>query len=73
MGLIPKLESLPNFCSDASLAQYQQHHCVELGARAGEHTPPEVCANLIASMSAYIHNGAIREYLTNICHSNIAT
>ncbi|XP_060770777.1 laminin subunit beta-4 isoform X2 [Neoarius graeffei] len=59
MGLIPKLESLPNFCSDASLAQYQQHHCVELGARAGEHTPPEVCANLIASMSAYIHNGAI--------------
>ncbi|XP_058264408.1 laminin subunit beta-4 isoform X2 [Hemibagrus wyckioides] len=59
MGLIPKMESLPNFCSDASLAQYQQHRCVELGAQAGENTLPEVCEKLVASMSAYIHNGAI--------------
>lgn len=73
MGLIPKMESLPNFCSDAALAQYQQYHCVELGAQAGEHTLPEVCEKLVASMSAYIHNGAIREYPTNICHRNIAT
>lgn len=73
MGLIPKMESLPNFYSDATLAQYQQYRCVELGAQAGEHTLPEVCENLIASMSAYIHNGAIREYPMNICHSNIAT
>lgn len=60
------MESLPNFCSDAALAQYQQYRCVELGAQAGEQTLPEVCENLVASMSAYIHNGAIREYLTNI-------
>lgn len=72
MGLIPKMESLPNFCSDASLAQYQQHRCVELGAQAGENTLPDVCERLVASMSAYIHNGAIREYPTNIRHRNIA-
>ncbi|KAI5627047.1 laminin subunit beta-4 precursor, partial [Silurus asotus] len=59
MGLIPKMESLPNFCSDADLAQYQQYRCVELGAQVGEHTLPEVCEKLVASMSAYIHNGAI--------------
>ncbi|KAM9497011.1 laminin subunit beta-4 [Clarias gariepinus] len=59
MGLIPKMESLPNFCSDVTLTQYQHYRCVELGAQAGEQTLPEVCENLIASMSAYIHNGAI--------------
>lgn len=74
MGLIPKMESLPNFCSDVTLTQYQHYRCVELGAQAGEQTLPEVCENLIASMSAYIHNGAIRKYSTSRCntkHSNI--
>lgn len=59
MGLIPKIESLPNFCSEQALAQYQQYQCVELVERAGEHTLPEVCEQLVSSMSAYIHNGAI--------------
>uniref|UniRef100_A0AAR2JSM0 Laminin subunit beta 4 n=1 Tax=Pygocentrus nattereri TaxID=42514 RepID=A0AAR2JSM0_PYGNA len=59
MGLIPKVESLPNFCTEEALAQYQQYQCVELISRAGEHTLPEVCEKLVASMSAYIHNGAI--------------
>ncbi|KAI4872139.1 hypothetical protein NFI96_031073 [Prochilodus magdalenae] len=59
MGLIPKMESLPNFCSKEALAQYQQNQCVELDSRAGEHTRPEVCEKLVASMSAIIHNGAI--------------
>lgn len=64
MGLIPKMESLPNFCTEEALAQYQQYQCVELVARAGEHTLPVVCEQLVVSMSAYIHNGAICEYLS---------
>ncbi|XP_072529806.1 laminin subunit beta-4 [Salminus brasiliensis] len=59
MGLIPKMQSLPNFCSEQALAQYQQYQCVELVERAGKHTLPEVCEQLVSSMSAYIHNGAI--------------
>ncbi|XP_066523971.1 laminin subunit beta-4 [Hoplias malabaricus] len=59
MGLIPKIESLPSFCSGDALAQYQQYQCVELVSQAGEHTLPEVCEQLVGSMSAFIHNGAI--------------
>ncbi|XP_076863385.1 laminin subunit beta-4 [Brachyhypopomus gauderio] len=59
MGLVPKMESLPNFCSEQVLAQYEHYRCVELGVQAGAHTVPEVCERLVASMSAYIHNGAI--------------
>ncbi|XP_062856618.1 laminin subunit beta-4-like [Trichomycterus rosablanca] len=59
VGLLPKIESLPNFCSDTDLAQYQHYDCEKLGAQAGERTLPEVCERLFASISAYIHNGAI--------------
>ncbi|ROL46627.1 Laminin subunit beta-4 [Anabarilius grahami] len=59
VGLIPKVDSLPNFCSQSYLAQFQQYRCIELGAQAGEQTLPEVCEKLIGSMSAFIHNGAV--------------
>uniref|UniRef100_A0A8C1VN89 Laminin, beta 4 n=1 Tax=Cyprinus carpio TaxID=7962 RepID=A0A8C1VN89_CYPCA len=59
MGLIPKVDSLPNLCTQSYLAQFQQYRCIELGAQAGQHTLPEVCEKLIGSMSAFIHNGAV--------------
>uniref|UniRef100_A0A8C1P6P2 Laminin, beta 4 n=1 Tax=Cyprinus carpio TaxID=7962 RepID=A0A8C1P6P2_CYPCA len=59
MGLIPKVDSLPNLCTQPYLAQFQQYRCIELGAQAGQHTLPEVCEKLIGSMSAFIHNGAV--------------
>uniref|UniRef100_A0A4W4F1K0 Laminin subunit beta-1 n=1 Tax=Electrophorus electricus TaxID=8005 RepID=A0A4W4F1K0_ELEEL len=59
IGLVPKMESLLNFCSLEALAQYQHYRCVELGVQPGAGTIPEVCERLVASMSAYIHNGAI--------------
>ncbi|XP_051546192.1 laminin subunit beta-4 isoform X1 [Myxocyprinus asiaticus] len=59
VGLIPKVDSLPNFCSKSTLTQFQQYRCVELGAQVGEDTLPEVCEKLIGSISAIIHNGAV--------------
>lgn len=68
MGLIPKVDSLPNLCTQSYLAQFQQYRCIELGAQAGQHTLPEVCEKLIGSMSAFIHNGAVCEYRLNLHH-----
>ncbi len=68
MGLIPKVDSLPNFCTQSYQAQFQQYRCIELDAQAGEHTLPEVCEKLIGSMSAFIHNGAVCEYHLNVNH-----
>lgn len=67
MGLIPKVDSLPNFCSQ-SLSQFQQYRCIELGAQAGEQTLSEVCEKHIGSMSAFIHNGAVGEYHLKVHH-----
>lgn len=68
MGLIPKVDSLPNFCTQSYHAQFQQYRCIELGAQAGQHTLREVCEKLIGSMSAFIHNGAVCEYHLNLHH-----
>lgn len=62
------MDSLPNFCSQSYLAQFQQYRCIELGAQAGEQTLPEVCEKLIGSMSAFIHNGAVCEYHFKVHH-----
>ncbi|KAI7811799.1 laminin subunit beta-4 precursor [Triplophysa rosa] len=64
LGLIPKMDSLPNFCLKSHLAEFQQYRCIELGAQVGEHTLPKVCERLIGSISAFIHNGAV----TCNCH-----
>ncbi|CAM2098554.1 unnamed protein product [Caretta caretta] len=60
LGLIPRISSAENLCSQKDLDEYQQYHCVEIASEVGPHILPEVCARLTVSMSARIHNGAVR-------------
>ncbi|XP_051889579.1 laminin subunit beta-4 [Pristis pectinata] len=59
LGLIPRINSLENFCTEADLDEYRRYQCVEVASQVGPQTLPEVCEKLIASMSARIHNGAV--------------
>uniref|UniRef100_A0A8C3TFK0 Laminin subunit beta 4 n=1 Tax=Chelydra serpentina TaxID=8475 RepID=A0A8C3TFK0_CHESE len=59
LGLIPRISSVENLCSQKDLDEYQQYHCVEIASEVGPQILPEVCARLIVSMSARIHNGAV--------------
>ncbi|KAM6973327.1 laminin subunit beta-4 [Aplochiton taeniatus] len=60
MGLIPKMESVQDFCSQSELDLFKRFRCVELAAELGQQqTLPEQCESLIGSMSARINNGAI--------------
>uniref|UniRef100_A0A8C0HFF4 Laminin subunit beta 4 n=1 Tax=Chelonoidis abingdonii TaxID=106734 RepID=A0A8C0HFF4_CHEAB len=59
LALIPRISSVKNLCSQKDLDEYQQYHCVEIASEVGPHILPEVCARLIVSMSARIHNGAV--------------
>lgn len=63
LGLIPRISSAENLCSQKDLDEYQQYQCVEIASEVGPHILPEVCARLTVSMSARIHNGAVRKYL----------
>lgn len=58
MGLIPRIESVQDFCSQSDLDSFRRFRCIGLAA---ELSPlPEVCEGLINSMSARINNGAVR-------------
>ncbi|XP_010079491.1 PREDICTED: laminin subunit beta-4 [Pterocles gutturalis] len=59
LGLIPRIGSVENLCSEKDLDEYQKYHCVEIASEVGPHVLPEACARLIASLSARIHNGAV--------------
>uniref|UniRef100_A0A8C4RHI6 Laminin subunit beta-1 n=1 Tax=Erpetoichthys calabaricus TaxID=27687 RepID=A0A8C4RHI6_ERPCA len=59
MGLIPRIESLQNFCSKNELDAYQHYECIEIASEVGIQILPDVCQRLVASMSARIHNGAV--------------
>uniref|UniRef100_A0A7M4F6Y3 Laminin subunit beta 4 n=1 Tax=Crocodylus porosus TaxID=8502 RepID=A0A7M4F6Y3_CROPO len=59
LGLIPRISSVENLCSKKDLDEYQRYHCTEIASEVGPHILPEVCARLIVSMSAHIHNGAV--------------
>ncbi|XP_009995089.1 PREDICTED: LOW QUALITY PROTEIN: laminin subunit beta-4 [Chaetura pelagica] len=59
LGLIPRIASVENLCSEKDLDEYQKYHCVEIASEVGPHVLPEACARLIASMSARIHGGAV--------------
>ncbi|XP_066489837.1 laminin subunit beta-4 [Tiliqua scincoides] len=59
LGLIPRISSVENLCNKQDLEEYQQYHCIEIASEIGPHILPEVCAKLIASLSARIHNGAV--------------
>ncbi|XP_054844338.1 laminin subunit beta-4 [Eublepharis macularius] len=59
LGLIPRIGSVENLCNKKDLEEYQQYRCVEIASEVGPHILPEVCAKLITSLSARIHNGAV--------------
>ncbi|PKU40260.1 laminin subunit beta-1 [Limosa lapponica baueri] len=59
LGLIPRIGSVENLCSETDLDEYQKYHCIEIASEVGPHVLPEACTRLIVSMSARIHNGAI--------------
>uniref|UniRef100_A0A663EQT0 Laminin subunit beta 4 n=1 Tax=Aquila chrysaetos chrysaetos TaxID=223781 RepID=A0A663EQT0_AQUCH len=59
LGLIPRISSVENLCSEKDLDEYQKYHCIEIASEVGPHVLPEACARLIVSMSARIHNGAV--------------
>lgn len=59
LGLIPRIGSVENLCSEEDLDEYQKYHCIEIASEVGPHVLPEACARLIVSMSARIHNGAV--------------
>ncbi|XP_055663553.1 laminin subunit beta-4 [Falco peregrinus] len=59
LGLIPRIGSVENLCSEKDLDEYQKYHCIEIASEVGPHVLPEACTRLIVSMSARIHNGAV--------------
>nr|XP_009932075.1 PREDICTED: laminin subunit beta-4 [Opisthocomus hoazin] len=59
LGLIPRIGSVENLCSEKDLEEYQKYHCIEIASEVGPHVLPEACTRLIVSMSARIHNGAV--------------
>ncbi|KAG7273555.1 hypothetical protein CRUP_005744 [Coryphaenoides rupestris] len=59
IGLIPRIESVQDLCSQRDLDSYRSFRCIGLAAEAGQQEPwPEVCEDLVKSMSARI-NGAV--------------
>nr|XP_046250599.1 laminin subunit beta-4 [Scatophagus argus] len=61
MGLIPSIESVQDFCSQSDLDSFRRFRCIGLAAELNPYeSPPEVCEGLIKSMSARVHNGAVR-------------
>ncbi|RMC10331.1 hypothetical protein DUI87_13133 [Hirundo rustica rustica] len=59
LGLIPRISSVENLCSEKDLDEYQKYHCIEIASEVVPHVLPEACARLIVSLSARIHNGAV--------------
>ena len=59
MGLIPRIESVQDLCSRSDLDSYRRFRCIHLAAEAGQQEQwPEVCEELVKSLSARI-NGAV--------------
>ncbi|XP_045894612.1 laminin subunit beta-4 [Micropterus dolomieu] len=66
MGLIPRIESIKDFCSQSDLDSFRRFHCIGLASELGpQESVPDICEGLIKSMSARIHNGAI------LCRCNV--
>ncbi|XP_043944431.1 laminin subunit beta-4 isoform X2 [Protopterus annectens] len=59
IGLIPKIDSLENFCKESDHEALLKYQCIEAGSEVGVYILPDTCKRLIASMSARIHNGAV--------------
>lgn len=66
MGLIPRIDSVQDFCSQSDLDSFRRFRCIGLAAELSrEETLPEVCEDLIKSTSSRIHKGAVGKYLHN--------
>ncbi|XP_023255175.1 laminin subunit beta-4-like [Seriola lalandi dorsalis] len=66
MGLIPRIESVQNFCSQSDLESFRRFRCIGLAAELdSQASVPERCEGLIKSLSAQIHNGAV------VCRCNV--
>uniref|UniRef100_A0AAQ5YRY5 Uncharacterized protein n=1 Tax=Amphiprion ocellaris TaxID=80972 RepID=A0AAQ5YRY5_AMPOC len=59
MGLIPRVESVQDFCSQMDLDSFRRFRCSGLADLGSEESLPEVCEGLIKSLSARIHKGAV--------------
>lgn len=60
MGLIPRIESVQDFCSESDIDSFRRFRCAGLAAELRpQETLPEMCEGLIKSMSARINNGAV--------------
>uniref|UniRef100_A0A3Q4B398 Laminin subunit beta 4 n=1 Tax=Mola mola TaxID=94237 RepID=A0A3Q4B398_MOLML len=60
MGLIPRIDSVQDFCSQSDLDSFRRFRCIGLAAELSrEETLPEVCEDLIKSTSSRIHKGAV--------------
>ncbi|XP_074521304.1 laminin subunit beta-4 [Halichoeres trimaculatus] len=60
IGLIPNIESVRDFCSQSDLDSFRRFRCIGLAAELGPRDPvPETCEELVKSMSARIHKGAV--------------
>ncbi|XP_075455855.1 laminin subunit beta-4 isoform X2 [Ascaphus truei] len=60
LGLIPKIGSVNNLCSKQELEEYQYYNCIAIASEVGTEILPDVCERLIISMSARMHNGAVK-------------
>nr|DBA31295.1 TPA: hypothetical protein GDO54_007168 [Pyxicephalus adspersus] len=60
LGLIPQISSISNLCTEEQLEEYNYYNCIEIASDIGTQTLPDVCEKLIISMSARIHNGAVK-------------
>ncbi|KAM8974024.1 laminin subunit beta-4 [Pelodytes ibericus] len=60
LGLIPKIASVNNLCSREELEEYEYYNCIEIASEVGTEILPDVCERLIVSMSARMHNGAVK-------------
>ncbi|XP_018430557.1 PREDICTED: laminin subunit beta-4-like, partial [Nanorana parkeri] len=60
LGLIPQISSLSNLCTEEQLEEYDYYNCIEIASDIGTEILPDVCEKLIVSMSARIHNGAVK-------------
>ncbi|KAM9216772.1 LOW QUALITY PROTEIN: laminin subunit beta-4 [Dugong dugon] len=59
LGLIPRINSLENFCGKQDLDEYQLYNCAEIASEMGPQVLPDACERLTVSMSAKLHNGAV--------------
>ncbi|XP_072241454.1 laminin subunit beta-4 [Leuresthes tenuis] len=60
MALIPRIESVQDFCSQSDLDSFRHFKCTGLAVElVSEESLPAVCEGLIMSFSARLHNGAI--------------